>query len=184
MGLGDADVGQEQRDRLRDHRRAAIRMHGELARLDALPLAALGDQLLGDGGQLARRHRPAHHVAAEHVEQHVEVVVGPLGRPQQPGDVPAPQLVRPARQQLGRGVVRMTELVAPLADLGVRGQHAMQRALRAQVAVFVEQRRVDFCRRQAGTAATRLRGQLPDGEAVRTAAAHGAGHPNQVATSA
>src|SRR2546428_35244 len=30
----------------------------------------------------------------------------------------------------------------------VRRQHAIERALRAQVAVFVEQRRVDFCRRQ------------------------------------
>ena len=55
VALGDAEVGEQQRDRLRGHRRAAVGVHGELARRDALPLAALGDQLLGEPRGLAVR---------------------------------------------------------------------------------------------------------------------------------
>ena len=38
----------------------------------------------------------------------------------------------------------MPELIASLAHLAVRGEHAVHRALRAEVAAFVEQRRVDL----------------------------------------
>jgi hypothetical protein len=59
VGLGDPEVGQHERHRLRDHRCAAIGVHGELARLDLLPLTALGDQLLGKRRRLALRQQPA-----------------------------------------------------------------------------------------------------------------------------
>jgi hypothetical protein len=76
--LGDAEVRQQQSDRLRGHRRAAVGVHGELAWGDALSLAAHGDQLLGEPCEFAVRQHPAHHVAAEDIEHHVEVVVRPL----------------------------------------------------------------------------------------------------------
>jgi len=58
VGLGDAEIGQQPRDGLRGHRRAAIGVHGELARSDALAFTALGDQLLGESRGLALRQHP------------------------------------------------------------------------------------------------------------------------------
>ena len=45
-------------------------MKGELPGLDALAPKTLGDQLLGNRGEFALRHGPAHDVAAEHIRQH------------------------------------------------------------------------------------------------------------------
>ena len=42
-------------------------------------------------------------------------------------------------------------MIAAFTDLVVRGQHAVQRALRTQVAILVEQRGVDLRRRAAFT---------------------------------
>ncbi len=53
------------------------------------------DQPLGEAGVLALGDHPADHVAAEDVEDHVEVEVGPLGRAHELGDVPGPDLVGP-----------------------------------------------------------------------------------------
>ena len=68
--------------------------------------------LLGQCGAFARRHHPADHVAAEDVEDDVEVEVGPLGGTAQFGDVPAPQLVGRGGQQLRLLVLGMGELIA------------------------------------------------------------------------
>ena len=92
----------------------------------------LGDELLGQVGAFARGDHPADHVAAEDVEDHVEVEVGPLGRPQELGDVPGPDLVGRGGQQFGLGVGRVAELVAPLADLPL--------AARMRYMVRIEQR--------------------------------------------
>jgi hypothetical protein len=51
-------------------------------------------------------------------------------------------------EQLGAGMVLVPELVAPLADLLIRRENPVHRALRAEVATLVEQRRVDLDRRQ------------------------------------
>jgi hypothetical protein len=48
-------------------------MDGELVGGDVLALAALGDEHLGQGGGLLAGQQPADDVAAEDVEQHVEV---------------------------------------------------------------------------------------------------------------
>ena len=101
VGLGDAEVGEQQRDRLGGHRGAAVGVDGQLPAADALLRAGLGDQLLGQVGGLAGGDHPADDVAAVDVEDHVQVVVGPLRRAVQLGDVPGPDLVRPGGQQLG-----------------------------------------------------------------------------------
>ena len=155
VGLGDAQVGQQQRHGLGGHRRAAIGVDGQLLAADALPGTGLADELLGQRGAFAMGHHPADHVAAEHVEHHVEVEVGPLRRAQQLGDVPAPQLVGPAGQQLRGGVGGMPELIAPLPHLRVRGQEAIHRALGAEVVPFVEQRGVDLGGRAGPRSAAR-----------------------------
>jgi hypothetical protein len=58
-------------------------------------------------------------VAAEDVDNHVQVEIGPLGRSEQLGDVPRPDQVGPGRQQFGSVVLRVAELVAPFADLAI-----------------------------------------------------------------
>ena len=67
-------------------------------------VAGGGDESVGELGRLPRRDCPADHVAAEHVEDHVEVKAHPLGRPLELGDIPGPQLARAAGEQLGLGV--------------------------------------------------------------------------------
>jgi hypothetical protein len=57
-----------------------------------------------NGRALAMGHHPADHVPAEHVEHDVEVEVGPLRRPEPLRDIPTPQLVGPAGQQLRGGI--------------------------------------------------------------------------------
>ena len=61
--------------------------------------------------------RPADDVAAEHVEDHVQVEPGPLRRALQLAHVPGPQLVGPLGEQLGLRVGGMGELAARLSDL-------------------------------------------------------------------
>jgi hypothetical protein len=78
-------------------------------------------------------------VAAEDVEHHIQVEVGPLRRPEQLRDVPAPKLVGALRQQLRGGVAPMPELIAPLPHLGVLGQEPIHCPLRAEIRALVEQ---------------------------------------------
>ena len=111
--LGDAQVGEQQRHRLRGHRGAAVGVQGELP--GAMPCLR---RLQRSASRPARRSRggdhPAHDVAAEHVQDHVQVVVGPFRRAEQLGDVPGPDLVRPAGRQLGLDRGGVGGLRAPL----------------------------------------------------------------------
>src|SRR5271170_7326917 len=63
-------------------------------------------------------------------------------------DVPTPQFVRLRREQFGTRMVGVAELIASLADLLIRRENAVHRALRAEVAALVEHRRVDLRRRE------------------------------------
>ena len=95
MALGHAELRQQKGHRLRCHRRAAVRVQGQPAPRDLLALDGLLNEPLGQLGRFPIRQHPAHHVAAENVEDHVEVKVSPLGRSQQLGDVPRPDLFYP-----------------------------------------------------------------------------------------
>jgi hypothetical protein len=68
-------------------------VENELARDGSLLGQRVRDELLGEGGDLARGRHPAGGVAAEGFEDHAEVIKVPLRRTQQLGDVPAPELV-------------------------------------------------------------------------------------------
>ncbi len=61
-------------------RRAAVGVQREHLRGDLLLLGGLLDQRPGQLRILAVLHRPAHGVAAEHVEDHIQIEVGPLRR--------------------------------------------------------------------------------------------------------
>ncbi len=114
-------------------------MDRQLAGADRLGLTGGRDQPLGQTRPLGVRHHPADHVATEDVEDHVEVVVRPLGRAEELGDVPRPHFVGPDRQQLWSwGDV--PELVAPFPHLVDSLEEPVHRARRAEVVALVEQR--------------------------------------------
>jgi hypothetical protein len=146
VGLGDAEIGEEQRHRLGGHRGAAIGVDGELSGGDGLSLARSADQLLGERGGLDGGDHPADDVAAEDIEYHVQVEVRPLGRAMELGDVPRPELVGSRGEQLGPGVGGASQLVAPLTDLAFRREDAVHRARGAPVRAIVEKRGDDLCR--------------------------------------
>ena len=84
--------------RLGAHAGAAIGMQGERARRDELLGGGVADQLLGQFGAFACGDQPADDVAAEEVQDHVQVKAGPLARPLELGDIPAPHFARTGRQ--------------------------------------------------------------------------------------
>lgn len=68
VGLGDAQVGEEQGDRLGLHAGAAVGVQSELAGADVLFVAGLGDKLLGQSGGFAGSNHPADQVAAGDID--------------------------------------------------------------------------------------------------------------------
>ncbi len=96
-------------------------------------------------------------MAAEDVQDHVQVEARPFGRTLELGDVPGPHLVGRERQQLRFCVRRMNELIAPLATAAVDRQHPIHRAHRAEVASLVQQRGV-HCRRRGVNEALAVEG--------------------------
>ena len=97
-------------------------------------------QALGQVRILVPGDHPAHDVAAEEVEDHIERVVEIRNRALELGDIPGPDLIRARRDQLGGGIGRMPGLCAPLAHFVGRGEHAIHRARGAEVGLLVEQR--------------------------------------------
>src|SRR5664280_3832818 len=83
--LGDSQVRQQEGNRLGGHRGSAIGVEVELAGNDELLVAGVADQALGELGTFAIGHHPANDIAAEDVQDHVEIEVRPLHRPQQFG---------------------------------------------------------------------------------------------------
>src|ERR1035437_2304474 len=107
---------------------------------DVLFRATLLDQPLGQFGALPHRDHPAGDVAAEDIEDYVEVEVGPLGRPQQFGDVPTPELIGRGGQQFRLLVGRMGQLIAAFARFVSLLEQAIHGADRAVIFPFIEQR--------------------------------------------
>ena len=132
--------------------RTAIGMQGQDLRLDTLLGARLFDQSAGQRRVLPVGHHPAHRVAAEDVEQDVEVVVGPLLRPQQFRYVPAPHLVRRGGHEFGLAVLRMLKLIAALANRSALGQDPVHRALGAE---STSSRRASVANTSAGDRSTK-----------------------------
>jgi len=143
--LRHPQIRQQEGHRLRGHRRAAIRMEGQLALGDGLFLAGLTDKSLSQRRGFAMGDHPADHIAAENIQDHIQVEIGPLSGPQQFGDIPGPHLVGSGGQKFGRLVRRVVQLVASLTDLHGRGQHAVHSAHRTQVSSFVKQGRIHLC---------------------------------------
>ena len=115
------------------------RSDGKLAGRNLLLDDGFLDELLGQFGAFARSDHPAGDVAAEDIEDHVEIEVGPLHGTSKLGDIPAPELVGRGGQQLGFPVRRMDELIATFAGLSLLLEDAVHGADRTEVLAFVEQ---------------------------------------------
>src|SRR6266446_1549369 len=130
VGLDHSEICEQQGHGLAFHGGASVGVKRELPFDDSLLVVGLADEALGQGRTLVGSHHPADHVAAEDVEDHVEVEVGPLRRTHQLGDVPAPDFVRAGGQELGLGVVGATDLVPAFLHLLGRVENAVQRGPR------------------------------------------------------
>lgn len=93
VGLGDSESGQKNCHRLGRHRCSPIRMHGKTPWPDIIAPDSLLDEFLGQLGRFAVGQHPTDDVAAENIEDHVEIKIRPLGRSQQLGDVPGPDFI-------------------------------------------------------------------------------------------
>ena len=87
---------------------------------------------------------PADHPAAENIQDHVEVEIGPLHRSHQFGDVPRPDRVGHFGQQFGFLVDGMTQLPTPFANFAMLAQQPIPRADRAMIDAVIQQRGVDL----------------------------------------
>src|ERR1035437_3268333 len=144
MRLGDSQVSQHEGNRLGGHRGSAISVEVELAGNDELLVAGFADQALGQLGTFAVGDHPADDIATEDVQDHVEIEVRPLGRPQELGNIPTPNLVGRRDKQLGLFVRRMTELVPTLPHLAVFSQDSVHRADRTKKNAFIQERGEDL----------------------------------------
>lgn len=168
VGLGDAEVGEQQRHRLGGHGGASIGVDAQLVPSHPLLGDGVAQQALGQVGPLRSGQHPAGHVAAVDVDDHVEVVIGPLLGPEQLGDVPAEHLVGLGGHQLGLLGGRMGGLATALPHLAVGPQDAVHRRDRAQVDALVEESLAytvagasSTCSSLLSTASTSLRSTSP-----------------------
>ena len=122
-------------------------MNRELTRRDPLLFAGVFDELSGQTGRLAVRDHPAGDVAAEDIEDDVQIVKTPLHRTSEFGDVPAPKLVRAGGQQFRLPVGRMDKLVAAFAVFAACIQKPVHGANRAVIPAIVKQRSINLRRR-------------------------------------
>jgi len=130
VSFDDAQIGQQESHWFGFHGRAAIGMDGELAGGDVLLQAGMFDESLGQHGAFAVGDHPTDHVAAEDIQDDVEMIGGPFHRAAQLGDVPAPQLIGFGSQQLRLLIGRMGELIAAFAAFAPRFQQAVHAANR------------------------------------------------------
>jgi len=121
-------------------------MDSQLIRLDVLTQASGSDQFFGQTGRFALGDQPADHIAAENIQDVVQKILSPLGRTEQLGNIPAPQLVGFGRQQLGLDVIGVAQLIAALAYLLIFIQNTVHRPHGAQIPPFIDQGRIDFPR--------------------------------------
>jgi hypothetical protein len=84
----DAEVREQLSNQLAAHRRAAVGVECQLVRPDPLLEARGFDQALRQAGVLVRGDHPAHDVATEEIQDHIQRVIQVRDRPLQLRDVP------------------------------------------------------------------------------------------------
>src|SRR5947208_5642545 len=113
-------------------------MNRQLSRLDFLFATRIRNEPFGQFRTFTVGNHPAHHIAAEDVEDHVEIEICPLRGTEQFRDIPAPELVGASGQQFRLRVSRVHELVAALTRLARAFENPVHGANRAMIPAFVE----------------------------------------------
>ena len=144
MRTGDAKIGQQKRGRFGLHWAAAIGVKSELTSRHVVFGDGVLEQRPKQRGAFRIGDAPADHPAAENIQDHVEVEIGPLRRPHQFGYVPRPDLVGLFGQQFGFLVNGMTQLPTPFANFAMLAQQPIHRADRAMIDAVIQQCGVDF----------------------------------------
>jgi hypothetical protein len=116
VGFGDTQGAEQLGDGLGDHGRSPIAVDGQLVFADLLTLHGVSNETSGQVLGLTMGEHPADDVAAEDVQDHVQVVIGPLLRSEQFGDIPGPDLARSGGQQFGFLILGMAELIATFSN--------------------------------------------------------------------
>lgn len=93
VGFGDAQVSQQVGHQLGLHTGAAIGMQYQLASSNMLFFTTLTNELGSQCTGLAISDHPADHIAAENVQNHLQVKVALGHWPLQLGNVPGPDLI-------------------------------------------------------------------------------------------
>src|ERR1700710_488821 len=119
-------------------------MQRELTGWHVMFLDRIVEQRPEQSGAFSIRHAPSHDASAKNVEDHIEIEVAPLRRPDQFGDVPRPNFIGTLRQKLRFLITRMAQLPATFADLAVVIEDPIHRSDRAVVNALVEQSRIDL----------------------------------------
>src|SRR5450759_2635546 len=117
--LSHTEIGHQKSQWLGRHRSTTIRVNIELSWNNALFLASFSDELFGQFFGFPISQHPSQDITAENVEDDVQIEIRPLGRAQQLGDVPTPELIGSSGQQLRFLIGRMGELVAAFARLSL-----------------------------------------------------------------
>ena len=152
MGFGDIQIDQQGSHRLAAHAGTPVGMYRQRVRRDVVLGHRLGDQLLGQFGGFPQGDHPADDIAAENIQDHIQVEAGPFGRAFEFRDIPAPDLVGGGGQEFRLGIDRVYPLAPAFSRLAVRLQGAVQGAHRADVAPLVQQGGIDKIRRAIGEA--------------------------------
>src|SRR5215207_37469 len=134
------------RDTLGRHGTAAISVQRQLIAANPFFGTRFGNEGLSQLGGLTLADQKADHIAAKHVQNDIQIVIGPRRWAFQLGDIPAPQLVGPRGEQLRLGVGRAAQLIAPLPHFVRRRQNTVHGAPRAKVDLFVKQGRIHLAR--------------------------------------
>src|SRR5664280_2546158 len=121
-------------------------MQGQLAGGDAVFGGGVLEQRLEERGAFGVGNAPADDPAAEDVDDHIEIEIGPLGGPHQLADIPGPYLVWAFGDEFGLGVDGVAQLSAAFPDFVVLMQDPVHGADRAMVEALVEQAGVDLRR--------------------------------------
>jgi len=117
--FGDPQVGEKERHGFGFHGRASVGVDDQLLPVDFLFLAGFLDQKFRQFPALPPGNHPSRDIAAEDVQDHVEIEAAPFHGAEQLGDVPAPDLVGFFREQLGLLILGMLELVSSLPDFSL-----------------------------------------------------------------
>src|SRR3989337_306334 len=103
-------------------------MNRELALLNILLCAGFTDNLLRQCSRFSQCDHPADDIAAEDVQNHIQVKVGPFYWTEELSNVPRPDLVRGRSQKLRFLIHRVAQLVPAFLDLFIGVEYAVHGA--------------------------------------------------------